>query len=86
MAASYLANLGAKLQKQLQSVQLQRRVTQSQSVSEVQVPLLQQPLKHPDVYGSDIGPLIGLFVTTDDRLQTINLIGSKILYYLQRVF
>lgn len=77
-AASYLANLGAKVTKtssittavstgssQASTVGASSSTTNTGTTTKVQV------------YGSDIGPLVGLIATTDDRLQTITLIGSN---------
>ena len=88
-AASYLANLGAKVTKTTSiSTAVTEGATQSQSVSGgTSSSTTTTSIKTSvDVYGSDIGPLIGLFVTTDDRLQTINLIGSKNLVLIAESF
>ena len=88
-AASYLANLGARVTKTTTiSTAVTEGATQSQSVSggssaSTTTTSIKQSV---DVYGSNIGPLLGLFVTTDDRLQTINLIGSKNLVSLAQDF
>ena len=79
-AASYLANLGAKVTKTSSiSTAVTEGATQSQSVSGgTSASTTTTSIKTSvDVYGSNIGPLLGLFATTDDRLQTINLIGSR---------
>lgn len=79
-AASYLANLGAKVTKTSSiSTAVTEGATQSQSVSGgTSTSTTTTSIKTSvDVYGSNIGPLLGLFATTDDRLQTINLIGSR---------
>ena len=88
-AASYLANLGARVTKTTTiSTAVTEGATQSQSVSggssaSTTTTSIKQSV---DIYGSNIGPLIGLFVTTDDRLQTINLIGSKNLVTIAQGF
>tara|TARA_Y100001978_G_scaffold203229_1_gene227618 strand:+ start:3975 stop:5699 length:1725 start_codon:yes stop_codon:yes gene_type:complete len=88
-AASYLANLGARVTKTTTiSTAVTEGASQSQSVaggssSSTTTTSIKQSV---DVYGSNIGPLIGLFVTTDDRLQTINLIGSKDLVSIAQGF
>ena len=87
-AASYLANLGAKVTKTSSiSTAVTEGATQSQSVGGTSASTTTTSIKTSvDVYGSNIGPLIGLFATTDDRLQTINLIGSRDLVYLAEGF
>ncbi len=87
-AASYLANLGAKVTKTSSiSTAVTEGATQSQSIGGTSASTTTTSIKTSvDVYGSNIGPLIGLFATTDDRLQTINLIGSRDLVYLAEGF
>ena len=80
-AADYLANLGASVSKtftvntsvtegasQSQSIQGGASTSTTTSQSETKV----------KTYGADIGPLVGLIATTDERLQTITLVGEKI--------
>ena len=38
------------------------------------------------VYGATIGPLVGLIATTDERLQTVTMVGEKYLIDLANGF
>jgi len=78
-AASYLANLGAKVtQTSTLSTAVTQGATQSQTVSGASSSntTTSTTTTSVQVYGSDIGPLLGLIATTDDRLQTVTMIGS----------
>ncbi|KGF97655.1 putative proteinral (type II) secretion pathway protein D precursor [Prochlorococcus marinus str. MIT 9302] len=78
-AASYLANLGARVTR---TTTIETAVTQgvsaSSSVSGAANSSTTQSGSSTsvEVYGSDIGPLLGLIATTDDRLQTVTMIGA----------
>ncbi len=78
-AASYLANLGAKVSTtstittavssgQSESDRVAGSETSSTTTNSTETKI--------QVYGASSGPLLGLMVTTDDRLQTITLLGS----------
>ena len=78
-AASYLANLGAKVSTtstvttavssgQSESGRVAGSDTSSTTTNSTETKI--------QVYGASSGPLLGLTVTTDDRLQTITLLGS----------
>ncbi len=79
-AADYLANLGASVTKTFtvstsvtegasQSESIQGGASSSTTTSESETKV--------KTYGADIGPLVGLIATTDERLQTITLVGEK---------
>jgi len=77
-AASYLANLGAKVTKiSTISTAITQGASQSETVSGASSAstTTQSTTTSVQVYGSEIGPLVGLIATTDDRLETITLIG-----------
>ena len=77
-AASYLANLGAKVTKiSTISTAITQGASQSETVSGASSAstTTQSTTTSVEVYGSEIGPLVGLIATTDDRLETITLIG-----------
>ena len=78
-AASYLANLGAKV-KQTNTITtaVTQGASQSQTVSGVasSATTTEQSTTSVRSYGGNEGPLLGLIATTDDRLQTITLIGE----------
>ena len=77
-AASYLANLGAKVTKiSTISTAVTQGASQSETVSGASSAstTTQSTTTSVEVYGSEIGPLVGLIATTDDRLETITLIG-----------
>ncbi len=79
-AASYLANLGAKVTKiSTISTAVTQGASQSETVSGASSAstTTQSTKTSVEVYGSEIGPLVGLIATTDDRLETITLIGPK---------
>ncbi len=78
-AASYLANLGAKVTRtSTLSTAVTQGATQSQTVSggTSSNTTTSSTTTSVQIYGSDIGPLLGLIATTDDRLQTVTMIGS----------
>jgi len=88
-AADYLANLGASVSKtftvntsvtegasQSQSIQGGASTSTTTSQSETKV----------KTYGADIGPLVGLIATTDERLQTITLVGEKNIVKLAKTY
>ncbi len=79
-AADYLANLGASVTKTFTvSTSVTEGASQSQSIqggasSSTTTSESETKVK---TYGADIGPLVGLIATTDERLQTITLVGEK---------
>ncbi len=78
-AADYLANLGASVTKTYTiKTSVTAGATQSESVqgSTSTSTTTEQAQTSVSVYGSTIGPLLGLLATTDDRLQKITLIGD----------
>ena len=78
-AASYLANLGAKVrQTNTITTAVTSGASQSQSVTggASSATTTEQSTTSVRSYGANEGPLLGLIATTDDRLQTINLIGT----------
>tara|TARA_A100001035_G_scaffold54662_2_gene40258 strand:- start:1421 stop:3562 length:2142 start_codon:yes stop_codon:yes gene_type:complete len=88
-AASYLANLGAKVTKiSTISTAITQGASQSETVSGASSAstTTQSTTTSVEVYGSDIGPLVGLIATTDDRLETITLIGPTKLVFVAEEF
>ncbi len=88
-AASYLANLGAKVTKiSTISTAITQGASQSETVSGASSAstTTQSTKTSVEVYGSDIGPLVGLIATTDDRLETITLIGPTKLVFVAEEF
>ena len=88
-AASYLANLGAKVTKiSTISTAVTQGASQSETVSGASSAstTTQSTTTSVEVYGSEIGPLIGLIATTDDRLETITLIGPTKLVFVAEEF
>ncbi len=78
-AASYLANLGAKVTRTTTiETAVTQGVSESSSVSGAANSSTTQSGSSTsvEVYGSDIGPLLGLIATTDDRLQAVTMIGA----------
>ncbi len=78
-AASYLANLGARVTRTTTiETAVTQGVSESSSVSGAANSSTTQSGSSTsvEVYGSDIGPLLGLIATTDDRLQTVTMIGA----------
>ena len=77
-AASYLANLGAKVTKTSSiTTAVSTGANQASSVGASSSTTSSGTSTTVQVYGSDIGPLVGLIATTDDRLQSVTLIGSN---------
>ena len=79
-AADYLANLGASVTKTfVVSTSVTQGASQSQSIqggASTSTTTSQTETK-VKIYGADIGPLVGLIATTDERLQTITLVGER---------
>ncbi len=78
-AASYLANLGAKVrQTSTITTAVTSGASQSQAVSgaDSSATTTEQSTTSVTSYGGNEGPLLGLIATTDDRLQTLTLIGT----------
>ena len=79
-AASYLANLGAQVTR---TTTITTAVTEGAGANTAvagassSATTTSESRTQVQVYGSDIGPLVGLIATTDDRLETITLIGSQ---------
>ena len=88
-AADYLANLGASVTKTfVVSTSVTEGASQSQSIqggSSTSTTTSQSETK-VEVYGADIGPLVGLIATTDERLQTITLVGEISLIKLAKSY
>ena len=79
-AADYLANLGASVTKTFTvSTSVTEGASQSQSIQggASSSTTTSQSETKVKTYGADIGPLVGLIATTDERLQTITLVGEK---------
>ena len=88
-AASYLANLGAKVTKiSTISTAITQGASQSETVSGASSAstTTESTTTTVQVYGSEIGPLVGLIATTDDRLETITLIGDPSLVDIAEKF
>ncbi len=78
-AASYLANLGAKVtQTNTITTAVTSGASQSETVSGAasSATTTEQSTTSVTSYGGNEGPLLGLIATTDDRLQTLTLIGT----------
>ena len=78
-AASYLANLGAKVrQTNTITTAVTSGASQSETVSgaDSSSTTTEQSTTSVRSYGANEGPLLGLIATTDDRLQTLTLIGT----------
>ncbi len=88
-AADYLANLGASVTKtftittSVTSGASQSQAVQGASTSSTTTDQSETSVK---VYGATIGPLIGLIATTDERLQTVTMVGEKYLIDLANGF
>ena len=77
-AASYLANLGAKVTRTSTiTTAVSTGASQASSVGASSSTTSSGTSTTVQVYGSGIGPLVGLIATTDDRLQSVTLIGSN---------
>jgi len=95
-AADYLASLGAKITK-IRSVSPigENSGIDSKQQQSVQIGagpqnggkgVNKQDPSNTYTYGADVGPLLGVTGTTDSRLQTITLIGSKDLIILAEAY
>lgn len=81
-AADYLANLGASVTKTFTiTTSVTSGASQSQSVqgASTSATTTDQSETTVKVYGATIGPLVGLVATTDERLQTVTMVGEKYL-------
>ena len=79
-AADYLANLGASVTKTFTiTTSVTSGASQSQSVQggSTSATTTDQTETKVKVYGATIGPLVGLVATTDERLQTVTMVGEK---------
>ncbi len=79
-AADYLANLGASVTKTYTiTTSVTQGASQSQAVqgSSTSSTTTDQSETSVKVYGATIGPLVGLIATTDERLQTVTMVGEK---------
>ena len=88
-AADYLANLGASVTKtftiktSVTSGASQSQAVQGASTSSTTTDQSETSVK---VYGATIGPLVGLIATTDERLQTVTMVGEENLIKLANSF
>lgn len=88
-AADYLANLGASVTKtftittSVTSGASQSEAVQGASTSSTTTGQSETSVK---IYGSTIGPLVGLIATTDERLQTVTMVGDDYLIDLAKTF
>ena len=88
-AADYLANLGASVTKtftittSVTSGASQSQAVQGASTSSTTTDQAETSVK---IYGATIGPLVGLIATTDERLQTVTMVGEKYLIDLANGF
>tara|TARA_Y100001978_G_scaffold183846_1_gene181728 strand:+ start:948 stop:2660 length:1713 start_codon:yes stop_codon:yes gene_type:complete len=88
-AADYLANLGASVTKTFTiTTSVTSGASQSQAVQggSTSATTTDQSETSVKVYGATIGPLVGLIATTDERLQTITMVGEKYLIDLANGF
>ena len=88
-AADYLANLGASVTKTFTiTTSVTSGASQSQAVqgASTSATTTDQSETSVKVYGATIGPLVGLIATTDERLQTVTMVGEKYLLIWQMVF
>ncbi len=88
-AADYLANLGASVTKTYTiNTSVTEGATQAEAVEGASnsSTTTEQSQTSVKVYGATIGPLLGLFATTDERLQTITLVGEPRLVELAQNF
>mgnify|MGYP001161460179 FL=1 len=79
-AADYLANLGASVTKTFTiTTSVTSGASQSQAVQggSTSATTTDQSETSVKVYGATIGPLVGLIATTDERLQTITMVGEQ---------
>jgi len=88
-AADYLANLGASVTKTFTiTTSITQGASQSQAVqgASTSSTTTDQSETSVKVYGATIGPLVGLVATTDERLQTVTMVGEKYLIDLASGF
>ena len=88
-AADYLANLGASVTKTFTiTTSVTSGASQSQSVqgASTSATTTDQSETSVKVYGATIGPLVGLVATTDERLQTVTMVGDNYLINLAKGF
>ena len=88
-AADYLANLGASVTKTFTiTTSITQGASQSQAVqgASTSATTTDQSETSVKVYGATIGPLVGLIATTDERLQTVTMVGEKYLIDLATGF
>ena len=88
-AADYLANLGASVTKTFTiKTSVTSGASQSQAVegASTSSTTTDQSETSVKVYGATIGPLVGLIATTDERLQTVTMVGEKYLIDLANGF
>ncbi len=88
-AADYLANLGASVTKTfIITTSITQGASQSQSVqgASSSATTTDQSETTVKVYGATIGPLVGLIATTDERLQTVTMVGEQYLIDLASNF
>ena len=88
-AADYLANLGASVTKTFTiTTSVTSGASQSQAVQggSTSATTTDQSETSVKVYGATIGPLVGLIATTDERLQTVTMVGEKYLIDLATGF
>ena len=88
-AADYLANLGASVTKTFTiQTSITQGTSQSQSVQggSTSATTTDQSETSVKVYGATIGPLVGLIATTDERLQTVTMVGENYLIELANGF
>ena len=88
-AADYLANLGASVTKTFTiTTSVTSGASQSQSVqgASTSATTTDQSETSVKVYGATIGPLVGLVATTDERLQTVTMVGDNYLIDLAKGF
>ncbi len=88
-AADYLANLGASVTKTFTvTTSVTAGASQSQAVQggSTSATTTDKSETSVQVYGATIGPLVGLIATTDERLQTVTMVGEKYLIDLAKGF
>ncbi len=88
-AADYLANLGASVTKTFTvTTSVTAGASQSQAVQggSTSATTTDKSETSVQVYGATIGPLVGLIATTDERLQTVTMVGDNYLIDLARGF
>ena len=88
-AADYLANLGASVTKTFTiKTSVTSGASQSQAVQggATSATTTDQSETSVKIYGATIGPLVGLIATTDERLQTVTMVGEDYLINLANGF